>query len=85
MCWKYNNNEFHFSYGQYFTEKTIIAKPLDYRFRNDEKQEVLTWINTLLRQVKSYIDSNLNPAKVINVINPTKEFYSVTKCQRNSR
>ena len=39
----------------------------------------------MLRQVKSYIDSNLNPAKVINVINPTKEFYSVTECQRNSR
>ena len=27
-CWKYNKNECRFSYGRYFTEKTIIAKPL---------------------------------------------------------
>ena len=27
-CWKYNRNECRFFYGRYFTEKTIIAKPL---------------------------------------------------------
>ena len=62
-CWKYSKNEFRFSYGRYFTETTIIAKPLDSKFSNDEKQEILTWRNTLLRKVKSYIDNNLNPAK----------------------
>ena len=45
-CWKYNN-EWHFSYGWYFTEKTIIAKP-GCKFSNVEKQEVLTWRNTLI-------------------------------------
>ena len=40
-----------------------------------KKQEVLTWINTLLKQVKSSIDNNLNPAKV-NVIHPTKDNFS---------
>ena len=40
--WKYNKNEFRFSYGRCFTEKTIIAKLLDYKFSNEEKQEVLT-------------------------------------------
>ena len=57
------------------TEKTIIAKPLNSKFNNDEKQECLAWRNTLLRQVKNYIDNNLNPAKV-NVIDPTKDNYT---------
>ena len=70
-CWKYSENECHFSYGRYFTERTIIAKPRDSKFNNDEKQEVLAWRNTLPRQVKNYIDDNLNPAKV-NVIDPAK-------------
>ena len=41
-CWKYNKNECCFSYGRYFTEKTIIAKRLDSQLSNDEKEEVLT-------------------------------------------
>ena len=36
-CWKYNRNECRFFYGRYFTEKTIIAKPLDFKFSNEEK------------------------------------------------
>ena len=74
-CWKYNKNECRFSYGQCFTQKTIIAKPLDSKFKDDEKKEVLTWRNMLLRQVKSFIDNNLNPAKV-NVTNPTKNNFT---------
>ena len=59
------------SYGRYVTEKTIHAKPLDSKLSNDEKEEVLTWRNTLLKQVRGYIDNNLNPAKV-KVIDPIK-------------
>ena len=70
-CWKYYKNECHFLYGRYFIEKTIITKPLDSKFSNEEKQKVLTWRNTLLRQTKSYFDN----AKV-NVILP-RQFYSV--------
>ena len=40
---------------------------------NGEKEEVLTWRNT--KQVKSYIDNNLNPLKVI-VIDPTKDNFT---------
>ena len=40
-------------------------------FSNMEKPEILTWRNTLLRQVKSYIDNSLSPVKG-NVIDPTK-------------
>ena len=64
-----------FSYGRCVTEKAIIAKPLDSKFSNKEKQDILTWRNTLLSQVKSYIDNNLYPAKV-NVINPTKDNFT---------
>ena len=74
-CRKYKRNECRFLYGRYFTEKTIIAKPIDSKFSNEEQREILTWRNTILRQVKSYIDNNLYPAKV-NVIDPTKENFT---------
>ena len=59
------------------TEKTIIAKPLDSKLTNDEKQEVFTWRNTLLKQVESYIDidNNLKTAKV-NVIDSTRDNFT---------
>ena len=56
----------------YFTEKTVIAKTLDSKFSNDKKKKLLTWRNTKLRKVKSYIDNNPNPAKE-NVIDPIKD------------
>ena len=74
-CWKNNKNECRFSYGRYFTEKTIIAKTLYSKFSNDKKQEILKWRNTLPRQVESYIDNNLNSVKV-NVIDPTKDNFT---------
>ena len=58
-----------------FTGERIIAKPRDSKFSVDKKQEVLTWRNTLIRQVKSCIDNNLNPAKV-NVMNWTKDKFT---------
>ena len=74
-CWKYSKNECRLSYRRYFTEGEILAKPLDCRFSSDEKQKVLAWRNTLLRQVKSYVDNNLCPAQV-NVIDPTKDIFT---------
>ena len=72
-CWKYNKNEFPFLYGRYFTEKTIIKKLSDSKFNDDEKKELLTWRNMLLRQAKSCIDNNLNK---VNVIDPTKDNFT---------
>lgn len=37
-----------------------------------KKKKVLTWRNASLKQVKSYIEINLNPAK-LNVIDPNKD------------
>ena len=68
------SKECQFSYSQYFTEKTIMAKPLGSEFSNEEKQ-VLTWRNALLRPVKSYIHNNLNHAKV-NMIDLTKDNFT---------
>ena len=50
----------------------IIVKPLGSKLSNDEKQKVLTWICTLLKQVKIYTDNKLNLFKV-NVIDLTKD------------
>ena len=52
-----------------------IAKPLDSKFSNEEKHEILSWRHTLLSKVKSYADNNLYPAKV-NVIDPTKDNFT---------
>ena len=75
--WKYNKNDHLFSCGRYFTEKTIITKLLGSKFSNDLKQEILTWRNTLLGQVKRYTDNNVNPSKV-NVIDLTKDNFTQT-------
>ena len=62
-------------YDQYFSEKTIISKPLDSKLSNDKKEKILTWRSTLLKQVKTYIDNNLNSVR-LNVINLTKDNFS---------
>ena len=65
-----------------FNERKIIVKPLKSKFSDDEKQEVSTWRNILLRKVKIFIDNNFNPSKV-NVIDRTKDkFHSATDCQK---
>ena len=73
--WKYNKNVCRFSYGWYFTEKTIIAKPLDCKISSDEKKGILTWRNALWKQVETYINNNLNPAK-LNVIDQIKDNFT---------
>ena len=73
-CWKYNKDECRFFYGRYFTDK-IIVKQLDSKFSKDKKPKILTWRNSLLRQVSRFIDNNLNPARV-NVIDPTKDNFT---------
>ena len=74
-CWKYNKNECHFSNACYFTNMIIIAKPLDSKLSNGEKEEASNWRNTLIKNINHYIDNNLNPAKV-NVIETTKDNFT---------
>ena len=37
-CWKYNKYECCFSHGRFFTEKTIIAKPVDSEISKDKNK-----------------------------------------------
>ena len=72
-CLKYNNNECRFSYGRYFTEKSIIAKPHDSKPSNDEKKKFLTWRNALLKQVKNPTKDNFTqPLNFIEILDKKK-------------
>ena len=55
--------------------RQLLKNNLILNFSNDEKLEVLTWKNTLLSQVKSYINNNLNHTKV-NVVDQTKDSFT---------
>ena len=74
-----------FFYDQYFTERKIIAKPLNSKFSNNKKQAILAWGIILLRQVKGHVYNNVNSAKV-NAINRTKyNFIQPLSVKINSR
>ena len=68
---KYNKNEFWLYHGWCFTANKITAKTTDFNCSNYEKHDVLTWKNTLLKQVKSCIGYNLNSTDV-NMTDTTK-------------
>ena len=61
----------------------MIVKPNDTKFSITEKQEVLTWRNTWLRQVKSDFDNNFNLAKVN--VQPQKTTFLNHWLQRNNK
>ena len=63
-----NKNEFRFSYGRYFTEKIIITKPLASKFSNEEKQDILTWRNTLVSQYPAKVNVKENPLSVKEIL-----------------
>ena len=71
-CWKYKKNKCRFHYGRYFSDRTIIAKPLSSDLNSNEKDDLLVWRENILSKVKDYIDTNLSPVKR-NIIDPTKD------------
>ena len=71
-CWKYKKIKCRFSYGRFFSDRTIISKPLDPSLDPEGRHEILDSHKSLLEKVKKYIDEEFNPAKV-NVIDPAKE------------
>ena len=71
-CWKYNKNKCRFHYGRYFTDRTIIAKPLPSDLNDDEKNEILVWRENILSKAKNYIDNHLFPAKR-NIVDPSQD------------
>ena len=63
-CKKYKNKKCRYNYGRFFTDETIIAKPLPVDMSDDERKEKLNWKVSVLRPVKEYIDEYLDPRKV---------------------
>ena len=74
-CKKYKEKECRFGYGQFFSRKTIIAKPLSEQLLPSEKAKILGDQKVILIKVKNFIDANLNPKKR-NFLNPDKDNYN---------
>ena len=62
-CRKYKNIPCRFEFGQFFTDKTIVAEPLSENIDPDIKTEMLTKRKEILSLVKQKIDESLNPSK----------------------
>ena len=74
-CKKYSGKECRFGYGKFFSNRTIIAKPLPEHLLPFEKVEILEKQKSVLDKVKHFIDSDLNPKKR-NFLNPDKDNYN---------
>ena len=64
-CRKYRSEYCRFHLGKFFTNRTIIAQPFSDSLSVDEKNEIMGSRKLLLKKVKQYIDTELNPSKKI--------------------
>ena len=62
-CRKYKNIPCRFNFGQFFTHKTMVAKPLSDNLSEELKTSTLTRRADILRTVKTTINGILDPAK----------------------
>ena len=60
-CRKYKNIPCRFRYGRYFTDRTICAEPLNDELPENEKLSMLNKRQSILKEVKLYIDEYLDP------------------------
>ena len=70
--------ECRYSFGNYFTDHTIITHPLSDKPSVEEKAMILQQRKLVLSTVKKYIDTHLNP-KTNNLYSPTENFYQPDK------
>ena len=73
-CRKYKNMNCRYSFGRFFTDKTIIADPLPQDLPEKEKMALLEKRKIILDKVKRYIDTMLNP-KFVNLYFQDEENY----------
>ena len=62
-CRKYKNVTCRFNFGQFFTNKTVVADPLSEDMDEEIKSNILTRRKDILCKVKQKIDDVLNPSK----------------------
>ena len=70
-CRKYKSKPCRYNFGSFFTDKTIVAVPLNQSVDILEKSKILTKCNNILLKVKQYIDEFLDPGKASYVNNLT--------------
>ena len=75
-CRKYKNQQCRYHFGRFFTERTIIAKPIDPSVSN--RDEILKERKTILSPVKEYIDNHFDP-RYNNILDPLKDNYKEPK------
>ena len=61
-CRKYRNIACRFNFGQFFTDRTIVAEPLPQDMDEEIKTNILTRRKEILSLMKQKIDEVLNPS-----------------------
>ena len=76
-CRRYQNLPCRFNFGHFFTNRTIVAKPLASHVNNKERCDKLDLRKTLLTKVKTVINETLNPSKkkLITLTAQLRTFY----------
>ena len=62
-CRKYKNVRCRFNFGQFFTNRTIVAQPLSNDLNDIQKTNIIERQQKILNLVKEKIDDVLNPIK----------------------
>ena len=60
-CRKYKNLQCRFNFGHFFTDTTIVTRPLPKTMNEEERKRTLTQRHVTLTKVKQFIDHFLNP------------------------
>ena len=63
-CRKYKNIDCRYGFGHFFSDKTLIARPLSKDISLETKAGILSNRSSILCKVKAYVDEFLNPNKV---------------------
>ena len=76
-CRRYKNLPCRFNFGHFFTNRTIVAKPLASYVNGKEKCDKLALQKTLLTKLKTVINETLNPSKkkLITLTAQSRTFY----------
>ena len=60
---KYRHQKCRFHFGEFFSDRAIVAEPLPDDMAEEIKSQVFKNSKALLRKAKSYINTELNPSK----------------------